>query len=193
MLPSPGWRFVCEDHLLRFWSSTLPEGPTPEHQRRKRTRLIKIDGVADPKAANYHEKEVAFVCRAQRDGSCSMIKVIWGKVTLQRRVSLSNWSNEGTVQEQSASKIIWGVGQTYAAPIIHLAVRNRGRGYMRAGGSDGFGYQAAILGHNIACVDSNYGRLTSSALYLYWTRSIPPGAQPIVFPGSGTAETTCLR
>lgn len=69
-------------------------------------------------------------------------------------------------------------GASVRLMLHHLAVRNRGRGYMRAGGSDGFGYQAAILGHNIACVDSNYGRLTSSALYLYWTRSIPPHYLP---------------
>ncbi len=86
----------------------------------------------------YLGKKVAFVYRAQREVRGTKIRVIWGKVTRPHGVfapkiikateSLINKHDrqlrcgEGTVQTQSSSQVIWGIGQSYVVSIIHLAI-----------------------------------------------------------------------
>jgi len=63
------------------------KGRHVSYQRGKRntnpgTSLIKIEGVADSKAASFYlGKKIAFVYRAHREVRGSKIRVIWGKVT----------------------------------------------------------------------------------------------------------------
>ncbi|OJJ33965.1 hypothetical protein ASPWEDRAFT_113120 [Aspergillus wentii DTO 134E9] len=53
-----------------------------KHLTHEKTSLIKIEGVEDPKAADFYlGKKVAFVYRAKREVRGSNIRVIWGKVT----------------------------------------------------------------------------------------------------------------
>ncbi|KAK5630007.1 hypothetical protein RRF57_005722 [Xylaria bambusicola] len=46
------------------------------------TSLIKIEGVDDPKAANFYlGKRIAYVYKGQKEVRGTKIRVIWGKVT----------------------------------------------------------------------------------------------------------------
>ncbi|RMZ89027.1 hypothetical protein DV736_g3746, partial [Chaetothyriales sp. CBS 134916] len=75
---------------LRQPTATLDlyvKGKHLSYQRGKRntnpnTSLLKIEGVDDPKAAQFYlGKRVAFVYKASRERQGSKIRVIWGKVT----------------------------------------------------------------------------------------------------------------
>ena len=63
------------------------KGKHLSYQRGKRntnpnTSLVKIEGVEDPKAAQFYlGKRVAYVYRASKERQGSKIRVIWGKVT----------------------------------------------------------------------------------------------------------------
>ncbi|KAI0447321.1 ribosomal protein L35Ae [Xylaria telfairii] len=53
-----------------------------KHTTHPKTSLIKIEGVDDPKAANFYlGKRIAYTYKGQKEIRGTKIRVIWGKVT----------------------------------------------------------------------------------------------------------------